>query len=105
MDIKAEIEKVVGQISNDGDLKEKFSKDPSGTVKGLLGDKVDKDTLAKIVETVKGLIGKVDLSKVDLGSLGEKISGVFGGKLPDAVTGLLGGGKKDDEKKDEDKKD
>lgn len=99
MDIKAKIEEVVSKITKDGDLKEKFSKDPAGTVKGIVGDKVDKDTLDKIISAVKEMLGKVDL-----GSIGEKISSALGGKLPDAVSGLLGG-KKDDDKKEEEKKD
>ena len=95
MDIKAEIEKVVEKITGDGDLKEKFTKDPAGTVKGIVGDKVDKDTLDKIISAVKEMLGKVDR-----GGIGEKISSVLGGKLPDAVTGLFGGKKDDEEKKD-----
>ena len=95
MDIKAEIEKVVEKITGDGDLKEKFTKDPAGTVKGIVGDKVDKDTLDKIISTVKEMLGKVDL-----GGIGEKISSVLGGKLLDAVSGLLGGKKEEEEKKD-----
>ncbi len=94
MDIKAEIEKVVAKIAGDGDLKEKFSKDPTGTVKSIVGDKVDKETLDKIIATAKTMIGKVDL-----GGIGEKISSALGGKLPDAVTGLFGGKKDEEEKK------
>ena len=89
MDVKAEIEKIIAKVSKDGDLKEKFTKDPSGTVKSLVGDKVDKDTLEKIVASVKAMIGK--------GNLGE-----IGGKLQGALGGLLGG--KDDAKKDDGKK-
>ncbi|MBR4199931.1 MAG: hypothetical protein IKQ91_01475 [Oscillospiraceae bacterium] len=86
MDVKAEIEKIVAKVSKDGDLKDKFMKDPSGTVKGLVGDKVDKETLEKIAATVKGMIGKGGL-----GEIGDKIQGALGG--------LLGG--KDDAKKDD----
>ena len=48
MDIKAEIEKIIAQVTKDGDLKEKFMKDPAGAVKGIVGE-VDKDTLEKIM--------------------------------------------------------
>ena len=85
MDVKAEIEKIIAKVTKDGDLKEKFMKDPSGTVKGLVGDKVDKDTVDKIVTSVKGFVGKGNL-----GEIGDKIQGALGG--------LLGG--KDDDKKD-----
>ena len=70
-------------------LKEKFSKDPTGTVKGLVGDAADNDTISKIVDAVKSA-----LSGGKLGAIGEKISGMIGGLF----------GKKDDaedEKKDE----
>lgn len=89
MDIKAEIEKIVAKITGDNDLKEKFSKDPTGTVKGLVGDAADNDTISKIVDAVKSA-----LSGGKLGAIGEKISGMIGGLF----------GKKDDaedEKKDE----
>ncbi len=89
MDIKAEIEKIFAKITGDNDLKEKFSKDPTGTVKGLVGDAADNDTISKIVDAVKSA-----LSGGKLGAIGEKISGMIGGLF----------GKKDDaedEKKDE----
>lgn len=81
MDIKAEIEKIIAQITKDGDLKEKFMKDPAGAVKGVVGD-VDKDTLDKIIEAVKAAIGK------------EGVSGI-GDKIKDAIGGLLGGKKEE----------
>lgn len=89
MDIKAEIEKIVAQLTKDGDLKDKFMKDPAATVRGLVGDQTDDDTIKKIIETVKDAIGK----NGGLGSIGEKISGVLGSIL----------GKKDDDAKKEKK--
>ncbi|MBQ5340285.1 MAG: hypothetical protein J6Z40_14125 [Oscillospiraceae bacterium] len=86
MDIKAEVEKIIAQITKDGNLKEKFMKDPAGAVKGIVGD-VDKDTLNKIIEAVKAAVAK------------EGVSGI-GDKLKDVVGGLLGG-KKDDAKKED----
>ena len=89
MDIKAEIEKIVAKITGDNDLKEKFSQDPTGTVKGLVSEAADNDTIAKIVEAVKAA-----LAGGKLGAIGEKISNALGGLF----------GKKDDaeeEKKDE----
>jgi hypothetical protein len=90
MDIKAEIEKIIEKIKGDSDLKEKFTSDPAGTVKGLVGNAADNDTVQKIVEAVKAA-----LESGKLGAIGEKISGVLGGIF----------GKKDDgsdeEKKDE----
>lgn len=56
MDVKAEIEKLVGTITKDNALKDKFLKDPVATVKGLLGDKVPTDAIDKIVAGVKAKI-------------------------------------------------
>ena len=81
MDIKAEIEKIVGKITKDDALKDKFTKDPEGTVRGLVGDKADNDTVKKIVEAIKKALGSGALGKIT-----EKIGGLFG--------------KKDDDKKD-----
>lgn len=90
MDIKAEIEKIIKKITGDKDLSEKFKKDPEGTVKGIVGDKADNDTVKKIVDAVKKALGSGALS-----GIGEKITGALGGLF----------GKKDDDKKDDDKKD
>ena len=89
MDIKAEIEKIIAQVTKDGDLKEKFMKDPAATVRGLVGDQADDDTIKKIIDMVKDAISK----NGGLSSIGEKISGVLGSIL----------GKKDDDAKEEKK--
>ena len=90
MDIKAEIEKIIAQLTKDGDLKDKFMKDPAGTVRGIVGDQADDDTIKKIIETVKDAISKGGLS-----GIGEKISDMIGGLF----------GKKDDDAKIEKKDD
>ena len=82
MDIKAEIEKIIAQVTKDGDLKDKFMKDPAGAVKGLVGE-VDKDSLEEIIDAVKAAIG----GKEGVSGLGDKIK--------DALGGILGG-KKDE---------
>ena len=89
MDIKAEIEKIIAQITKDGDLKDKFMKDPAATVRGIVGDQADDDTIKKIIEMVKDAIGK----NGGLSGIGEKITGVLGSIL----------GKKDDDAKEEKK--
>lgn len=68
MDIKEQIEKLVSSITKDGGLKDKFLKDPVGTVKEAVGDKVPADAIDKIVTGVKA-----------------KLSG---DKLKDAVDGI-----------------
>ncbi|MBR3448231.1 MAG: hypothetical protein IKH27_10540 [Oscillospiraceae bacterium] len=92
MDIKAEIEKIVAQLTKDGDLKDKFMKDPAATVRGLVGDQADDDTIKKIIDMVKDAITK-NGGLGGLGSIGEKISDVLGSIL----------GKKDDDAKEEKK--
>ena len=76
MDIKAEVEKIVAKATKDGDFKDKLMKDPAGTIKGLVGDKVDKETMDKIVETVKGAIGKGSIAEI-----GDTVKGALGGLL------------------------
>ena len=56
MDIKEQIEKLVGSITKDNGLKDKFLKDPVATVKELveeLGDKAPADAIDNIVTGVK----------------------------------------------------
>lgn len=52
MDIKEQIEKLVGSITKDNGLKDKFLKDPVATVKELVGDKVPADAIDNIVTGV-----------------------------------------------------
>lgn len=78
MDIKAEIEKVISSITKDGDLKEKFTKDPKGTVEGLLG-KLPEGTVEGIVAGVQAkLDGAKEGSVADkLGDAMDKLGGLF----------------------------
>ncbi len=90
MDIKAEIGKLIAKITADDGLKDKFTKDPDGTVRSVLGDKADNETVKKVVDAVKKALDSGALS-----GIGSKITGALGGLF----------GKKDDDKKDEEKKD
>ncbi len=73
MDIKATVESLIGKITGDGALKEKFQKDPLGTAKGLIGDNVPEETLRQVVD---GVQAKLKLDDAD-GLLG-KVKGIFG---------------------------
>lgn len=53
MDIKEQVEKLIGSITKDSALKDKFLKDPVATVKDLVGDKVPADAIENIVAGVK----------------------------------------------------
>jgi len=69
MDIKQQIEKVVSSISGDASLKEKFSKDPIGTVKSIVGLLPD-EVVEKLVEGVKAKLTADKLSDA-AGALGK----------------------------------
>ena len=76
MDIKAKIEEIIAKVKADDAIQEKFKKDPEGTVKGLLGDAVDSDTIDKIIDAVKSAIGSGGLEGIK-----DKISDALGGIL------------------------
>lgn len=93
MDIMAEAQKTISQISKDDKIGEKFKKDPVGTVKGIVGDKVDKETMDKIIAAVKSAVAK----EGGISGIADKLQGIVGDKLPGGIGDLLGG-KKDDKK-------
>ena len=76
MDIKAKIDELVKKIKTDKNLAAKFSKDPIGTVEGLIGIDLPNDQIEKIVDGVKAKIGMDQLSD-GLKSL-KKLGGLFG---------------------------
>ena len=71
MDIKAKIGEIAAKITGDETMKEKFEKDPAGTIKELVGN-IPPEQQQAIIEGVKT---KVSLDK--LGALGN-IGGLFG---------------------------
>ena len=72
MDIKAKIDELVKKIKTDKNLAAKFSKDPIGTVEGLIGIDLPNDQIEKIVDGIK--------AKVDLDKIGGMLGGLFGKK-------------------------
>ena len=72
-DIKAKIEEIINKIKGDKDLGEKFQKDPTKTVEGLIGVDLPDDQINAVVEGVKAKIN-LDGLKDKLGGLG----GLFG---------------------------
>ncbi len=73
MDIKATIGDLAAKITGDAAMKEKFEKDPAGTVKGLVGN-IPPEQLQSITEGIKA---KINLDKFG-GALGG-LGGLFGG--------------------------
>ncbi len=75
IDIKAKIEELINKIKGDKEIGTKFQKEPTKTVEELIGVDLPEDQIKTIVEGVKA---KINLDK--LGSVGEKLGGLFGGK-------------------------
>ncbi|MBQ9461097.1 MAG: hypothetical protein IJU51_04180 [Clostridia bacterium] len=74
MDIKAKIGELAAKISGDETMKEKFEKDPVGTVKELAGN-IPPEQVQPIVDGIKS---KISLDK--LGGIGAGLGGLFGKK-------------------------
>lgn len=76
-DIKKIVEDIVSKIKNDKDIGEKFQKDPTKTVEGLIGVDLPDDQVKGVVEAVKS---KINLDGVvgKLGGIGDKLGGLFG---------------------------
>ena len=70
--IKEKIEEIVKKIKGDKDLGEKFQKNPTKTVEGLVGVDLPEDQLNAVVEGVK--------AKVNLDGITGKLGGLFGKK-------------------------
>lgn len=70
IDIKAKIEELINKIKGDKDIGERFAKEPTKTVEGLLGIDLPDDQINQIVEGIK--------AKLKLDDLGEKLGGLFG---------------------------
>ncbi len=69
-DIKKIVEDIVSKIKNDKDIGEKFQKDPTKTVEGLIGVDLPDDQVNGVVEAVK--------SKINLDGVVGKLGGLFG---------------------------
>ena len=72
IDIKKIIEDIINKIKGDKDIGEKFQKDPTKTVEGLIGVDLPDDQVNAVVEGVK--------AKLNLDGIADKLGGLFGGK-------------------------
>ena len=79
MDIKAKIEEIVAKVKSDDSIKEKFMSDPAGTVKGLVGDAADDDTIKKIIDAVKEALTSGGIAGIK-DKITDAIGGIFGKK-------------------------
>lgn len=71
MDIKGKIGELAAKITGDESLKEKFNKDPMGTVKELAGN-IPPEQLSAITEGIR--------TKINLDNIGGSLGGLFGNK-------------------------
>ncbi|MBR3077551.1 MAG: hypothetical protein IKQ54_11250 [Oscillospiraceae bacterium] len=72
MDIKKIIEDIIAKIKGDKDIGEKFQKNPTKTVEGLIGVDLPDDQVNAVVEGVK--------AKINLDDITGKLGGLFGKK-------------------------
>ena len=72
LDIKAKIEELVEKIKGDKDIGERFQKEPTKTVEGLLGVDLPEEQIDGIVEGIK--------AKLNFDKLGDTLGGLFGKK-------------------------
>jgi nucleosome binding factor SPN SPT16 subunit len=71
-DIKKIIEDIIARIKGDKDIGERFQKDPTKTVEGLIGVDLPDDQINAVVEGVK--------AKINLDDIAGKLGGLFGKK-------------------------
>ena len=76
MDLKKIISDIAEKLTGDKDLIAKFTSDPAGVVKSLLGIDLDGSDLASVVKGVTEKLGGDALK--DAGGLLDKVKGLFG---------------------------
>ena len=64
MDIKEQVEQVIGSITKDPSKISSFKDDPAAAVKNILGDKIPEDVIQKIIEEVKKNLSPEKLSEI-----------------------------------------
>ncbi len=72
MDIKAQISKMVEEVSKNPDMKEQFEKEPVKAVEKVIGIDLPDDVVMKIVDGVKAKLTMDNVSKV-----ADALKGIF----------------------------
>ena len=81
MDIQKIISDLVGKLAGNTDLISKFTSNPAGIVKDLLGIDLDASQIEEVVKGVTSKLGDVPTAAVKEGKgLLDKIKGLFGKK-------------------------
>ncbi len=70
IDIKKIIEDIIAKFMGDTETTEKFQKNPTKTVEGLIGVDLPDDQINAVVEGVK--------AKLNLDGIADKLGGLFG---------------------------
>lgn len=65
MDIKAQINKIVEEVSKNPNIKEQFEKEPVKTIEKVLGIDLPDDVVMKIIDGVKAKLATDNVSKVN----------------------------------------
>lgn len=78
MDIKAIADQVMAALGEAPEKVQEFIADPKGAIEQLTGHSLDEGQIAEVVEHVKVKIaeGGANLENIDLGAIGEQISGM-----------------------------
>lgn len=72
MDIKAQINKIVEEVSKNPNIKEQFEKEPVKTIEKVLGIDLPDDVVMKIIDGVKAKLATDNVSKA-----ADAIKGIF----------------------------
>ena len=79
MDIQKIISELVSKLTGNTDLIAKFTSDPAGIVKELLGIDLDASQIGEVVKGVTSALGDAPAAAVKEGKgLIDKIKGIFG---------------------------
>lgn len=93
MDVKAIADQVMAAIGEAPEKVQELIADPKGAIEQLTGQSLDEGQIAEVVEHVKAKIaeGGEGLKNIDLGAIGEQISGMVGDSpLGGLLEGIFG---------------
>ncbi|MCM1182721.1 MAG: hypothetical protein NC337_05025 [Roseburia sp.] len=72
MDIKEQINKIVGEVSKNPNIKEQFEKEPVKVIEKVIGIDMPDDVVMKIIDGVKAKLTVDGVSKA-----ADKLKGIF----------------------------
>lgn len=72
MDIKGQINKIVGEVSKNPNIKEQFEKEPVKVIEKMIGVDLPDDVVMKIIDGVKAKLAVDNVSKA-----ADALKGIF----------------------------